>query len=239
MIFMGLEFMKAEPFREVLIHGLVLDKYGKKMSKSRPETSVDPQDIIDSFGADTLRFTLATGTALGQDQRFQMEKVEGSRNFTNKIWNAARFVLMHYEKVTEGDLIDNLQDTWLRSFATGETDALPPDWLTLPDQWILSRLQRVISETTRSLERILRLVYRTLQIPLKSRRVIGAEDCADDFSPDSSPDLRITASLYAVFDGGDLAEFAAPRRQHYDYGLARGYGILAVCCGGTDHAVGD
>jgi valyl-tRNA synthetase len=153
MIFMGLEFMKAEPFREVLIHGLVLDKYGKKMSKSRPETSVDPQDIIDSFGADTLRFTLATGTALGQDQRFQMEKVEGSRNFTNKIWNAARFVLMHYEKVTEGDLIDNLQDTWLRSFATGETDALPPDWLTLPDQWILSRLQRVISETTRSLER--------------------------------------------------------------------------------------
>lgn len=153
MIFMGLEFMKAEPFREVLIHGLVLDKYGKKMSKSRPETSVDPQDIIDSYGADTLRFTLATGTALGQDQRFQMEKVEGSRNFTNKIWNAARFVLMHYEKVTEGDLIDNLQDTWLRSFATGETDALPPDWLTLPDQWILSRLQRVISETTRSLER--------------------------------------------------------------------------------------
>jgi valyl-tRNA synthetase len=153
MIFMGLEFMKAEPFREVLIHGLVLDKYGKKMSKSRPETSVDPQDVIDSFGADTLRFTLATGTALGQDQRFQMEKVEGSRNFTNKIWNAARFVLMRQEKATEGDLIDNLHDSLLRAFTIGETDALPQDWLTLPEQWILSRLQQVIAETTRLLER--------------------------------------------------------------------------------------
>jgi valyl-tRNA synthetase len=153
MIFMGLEFMKAEPFREVLIHGLVLDKDGKKMSKSRPETSVDPQDIIDSFGADTLRFTLATGTALGQDLRFQMEKVEGSRNFTNKIWNAARFVLMHQEKAAEGDLIDNLHDSLLRSFIIGETNALPQDWLTLPDQWILSRLQQVIAETTRLLGR--------------------------------------------------------------------------------------
>jgi valyl-tRNA synthetase len=153
MIFMGLEFMKAEPFREVLIHGLVLDKYGKKMSKSRPETSVDPQEVIDSFGADTLRFTLATGTALGQDQRFQMEKVEGSRNFTNKIWNAARFVLMRQEKAAEGDLIDNLHDSLLRAFTIGETDALPQDWLTLPDQWILSRLQQVIAETTRLLER--------------------------------------------------------------------------------------
>jgi valyl-tRNA synthetase len=153
MIFMGLEFMKAEPFREVLIHGLVLDKYGKKMSKSRPETSVDPQEIIDRFGADTLRFTLATGTSLGQDQRFQMEKVEASRNFTNKIWNAARFVLMHQEKVTEGDLIDNLHESLLRSFTIGETDKLPQDWLSLPDQWILSRLQQVISDTTRLLER--------------------------------------------------------------------------------------
>jgi valyl-tRNA synthetase len=152
MIFMGLEFMKAEPFREVLIHGLVLDKDGKKMSKSRPETSVDPQNIIDSFGADTLRFTLATGTALGQDQRFQMEKVEGSRNFTNKIWNAARFLLMHQEKTAAGDLIDNLHASWLHSFATGETDILPTDWLALPDRWILSRLQQVIAETTRLLE---------------------------------------------------------------------------------------
>lgn len=153
MIFMGLEFMKKEPFKEVLIHGLVLDKYGKKMSKSRPETIVDPQDIIDNYGADTLRFTLATGTTLGQDQRFQMEKVEGSRNFTNKIWNAVRFVSMHYEKGNGENIVDNLHASLLHSFAVGETDSLPNDWLTLPDQWIISRLQKVIREVDRLLGR--------------------------------------------------------------------------------------
>ncbi|HBE79988.1 MAG TPA: valine--tRNA ligase [Firmicutes bacterium] len=154
MIFMGLESQNEEPFKKVLIHGLVLDKYGKKMSKSRPETIVDPQDIINQFGADTLRFTLATGTALGQDQRFQMEKVEGSRNFTNKIWNAARFVLMHYEKAkTEGDLVGDLHSSMLNSFAIGENNVLPSEWLTLPDQWILSRMETVTAEVTRLLER--------------------------------------------------------------------------------------
>ena len=152
MIFMGLEFMEQEPFKDVLIHGLVLDKYGKKMSKSRPETIVDPQDIIDNYGADTLRFTLATGTTLGQDQRFQMEKVEGSRNFTNKIWNAARFVLMHEESNQAGDLIDNLQASLVRSFMVGESDTLPIEWLSLPDRWILTRLQKVTAETTKFLE---------------------------------------------------------------------------------------
>ncbi|MGE5606086.1 MAG: valine--tRNA ligase, partial [Bacteroidota bacterium] len=152
MIFMGLEFMEREPFKDVLIHGLVLDKYGKKMSKSRPETIVDPQDIIDNYGADTLRFTLATGTALGQDQRFQMEKVEGSRNFTNKIWNAARFVLMHEEANQAGDLIDNLQVSLVQSFMVGESDTLPVEWLSLPDRWILTRSQKVTAEVTRLLE---------------------------------------------------------------------------------------
>lgn len=152
MIFMGLEFMKAEPFKDVLIHGLVLDKFGKKMSKSRPETIVDPQDIIDQYGADTLRFTLATGTALGQDQRFQMEKVEGSRNFTNKIWNAARFVLMHCEKELEGE-VDPGQLALLTSFAAGQTTEIPAAWLSLPDRWILTRLQGVIGDTTALLEK--------------------------------------------------------------------------------------
>ncbi len=152
MIFMGLEFMEQEPFKDVLIHGLVLDKYGKKMSKSRPETIVDPQDIIDNYGADTLRFTLATGTALGQDQRFQMEKVEGSRNFTNKIWNAARFVLMHEESNQAGNLVDNLQASLIQSFMVGETDAIPVEWLSLPDRWILTRSEKVTAEVTRLLE---------------------------------------------------------------------------------------
>ena len=122
------------------------------MSKSRPETIVDPQDIIDNYGADTLRFTLATGTALGQDQRFQMEKVEGSRNFTNKIWNAARFVLMHEEANQAGDLVDNLQVSLVQSFMVGESDTLPVEWLSLPDRWILTRSQKVTAEVTRLLE---------------------------------------------------------------------------------------
>lgn len=153
MIFMGLEFQEGrEPFKNVLIHGLVLDKYGKKMSKSRPETIVDPQDVIDNYGADTLRFTLATGTTLGQDQRFQIEKVEGSRNFTNKIWNAARFVLMHEETNQAGDLVDNLQASLVKSFMVGESDTLPVEWLSLPDRWILTRLQKVTAEVTKLLE---------------------------------------------------------------------------------------
>ncbi|NLW60240.1 MAG: valine--tRNA ligase [Firmicutes bacterium] len=125
MIFMGLEFMGEKPFHEVLIHGLVLDKDGKKMSKSRPETNVDPLDVIEKYGADTLRFTLATGTTLGQDQRFQMEKIDGIRNFSNKIWNAARFVLM------------NLEDY------PAEEEELDLSALSLADRYILSRLQRV------------------------------------------------------------------------------------------------
>lgn len=152
MIFMGLEFMKAEPFKDILIHGLVLDKNGKKMSKSRPETMVDPQDIINNFGADTLRFTLATGTTLGQDQRFQMEKVEGSRNFTNKIWNAARFVMLQYEKETSGT-ISAEQAEQLASFAAGTVNAIPETWLSLPDKWILTRAQQVIAMTTELLEK--------------------------------------------------------------------------------------
>ncbi|WP_424337425.1 valine--tRNA ligase [Hydrogenispora ethanolica] len=153
MIFMGLEVMKEVPFKQVLIHGLVLDKHGKKMSKSRPETIVDPMDVINQFGADTLRFTLATGTALGQDQRFQMEKIEGSRNFCNKIWNAARFVLMHHEKEAAMEFPDSSQAALLHSFAVGATATLPEGWLTLADQWILTRLQTVTGEVTRLLER--------------------------------------------------------------------------------------
>ncbi|HOJ78831.1 MAG TPA: valine--tRNA ligase [Bacillota bacterium] len=152
MVFMGLEFMKQEPFKDIMIHGLVLDKNGDKMSKSRPETMVDPQEVIDNFGADTLRFTLVTGTALGQDQRFQMEKVEGSRNFTNKIWNAARFVMLQSEKELAEDLPAE-ELAVLTAFAKGESDQIPSEWLSLPDQWILTRIQQVIAETTSLLEK--------------------------------------------------------------------------------------
>ncbi|MGE5597813.1 MAG: valine--tRNA ligase [Bacteroidota bacterium] len=146
MIFMGLEFMgdrrpappdrpfaASRPFRKVMIHGLILDKDGKKMSKSRPETSIDPQEVIEKYGADTLRFSMLVGNTPGQDLRFYWEKVEGGRNFANKIWNAARFVLM------------NLND-----YRGGEPSR---EDLALADRWILSRLQRVTDETTAALER--------------------------------------------------------------------------------------
>lgn len=144
MIFMGLEFMQEPPFREVLIHGLVLDKYGKKMSKSRPETNIDPLEVIEKYGTDTLRFTLATGTTLGQDQRFQMERIEGVRNFANKIWNAARFILMNLEDYEAPDYSEEASSAELKR----ERANLP-----LPERYILSRLQKLTTEIEEMIHR--------------------------------------------------------------------------------------
>lgn len=134
MIFMGLEFMHDIPFHDVLIHGLVRDALGRKMSKSLGN-GVDPMEVIDQYGADALRFTLVTGTAPGNDTRYQPEKVEASRNFANKIWNASRFALM------------NLED-----FDPSAVDSDDLE-LSLPDRWILSRYNHTIAEVTRHLER--------------------------------------------------------------------------------------
>lgn len=130
MLFMGLKFMGEVPFREVLIHGLVLDAQGRKMSKSLGN-GVDPMDVIEEYGADTLRFTLITGNTPGNDLRFHPERLESTRNFCNKIWNAARFVLL------------NLKDY------DPEREKAP---YTLPDRWILSRLNAVVDEVTRNME---------------------------------------------------------------------------------------
>lgn len=127
MIFSGLEFMHEVPFSEVLIHGIVRDAEGRKMSKSL-NNGVDPLDIIDKYGADALRFSLATGVAPGGDTRFIEDKVEAARNFINKIWNASRFVLMN----TENKKIKKLEDIRLN----------------YADKWILSRLNNVIKEVT-------------------------------------------------------------------------------------------
>ncbi len=134
MIFMGLEFMGEVPFPDVLIHGLIRDPQGRKMSKSLGN-GVDPMEVVAEYGADALRFTLITGTAPGNDTRYQPEKVEASRNFANKIWNASRFALMNLEGFDPAGV---------------DTGALQ---LSLPDQWILSRYARVIGEVTRHLER--------------------------------------------------------------------------------------
>ena len=130
MIFSGLAFMNEVPFREVFIHGLVLDALGRKMSKSLGN-GVDPIDVIDSHGADSLRFMLVTGNTPGNDLRFHFERLEGSRNFANKLWNASRFVLM------------NLADF--------ENQGAPGAY-TLPDRWIISRFQVCAREVTRFLD---------------------------------------------------------------------------------------
>jgi valyl-tRNA synthetase len=129
MIFMGLEFMKEVPFRQVMIHGLVLDAQGRKMSKSLGN-GIDPIEVIEEYGADTLRFMLITGNTPGNDLRFHMEKLEATRNFANKIWNASRFVLLN---------LSDYQKTDKRQ-------------LELADQWILSRYEALITGVTDNLE---------------------------------------------------------------------------------------
>lgn len=131
MIFDGLEFMPGVPFREVFIHGLVLDAQGRKMSKSLGN-GIDPIEVINDYGADTLRFMLITGNTPGNDLRFQTERLESTRNFTNKIWNASRFAIM------------NLQDYDI---------TFVPQNFALADRWIRSRFNRAALEVTRNMER--------------------------------------------------------------------------------------
>ncbi|MGB3913244.1 MAG: valine--tRNA ligase [Thermacetogeniaceae bacterium] len=134
MIFMGLEFMKDVPFHEVFIHGLILDALGRKMSKSL-RNGIDPLEVIDKYGADTLRFTLLTGNTPGNDLRFYWEKVEGIRNFANKVWNASRFAMMNLDDYQLQDAVD-LQNR---------------EQLELADRWILSRLNKTLEAVTDNL----------------------------------------------------------------------------------------
>ncbi len=127
MVFSGLEHMKRIPFKDVLIHGLVRDAQGRKMSKSLGN-GIDPTEIIAKYGADTLRFSLINGVAAGSDMRFSDEKLEGARNFMNKVWNASRFVLLN----TEGKKIYDIKDCKLNS----------------ADKWIITRLNKTVKEVT-------------------------------------------------------------------------------------------
>ncbi|WP_371368513.1 Valine--tRNA ligase [Sporomusa rhizae] len=133
MIMMGLKFKKEIPFRHVFIHGLVRDSQGRKMSKSLGN-GIDPLEVCDKYGADTLRFMLVTGNTPGNDMRFYWERVESSRNFANKIWNASRFVLMNLEGFDS-------------TFTPGA------NMFTLADRWILSRYNQTVADVTRNLER--------------------------------------------------------------------------------------
>ena len=131
MIFSGFEQMGEKPFKTVLFHGLVRDSQGRKMSKSLGN-GIDPLEIIDQYGADALRLTLITGNAPGNDMRFYHERVEASRNFANKVWNASRFIMMNMEG---------------KEITTPELSSLEP-----VDKWILSKLNSLIQEVTDNME---------------------------------------------------------------------------------------
>jgi valyl-tRNA synthetase len=129
MIFSGLEHMGDVPFHTAYIHGIVRDDQGRKMSKSLGN-GIDPVEIIDAYGADALRFTMVTGNAPGSDMRFYHERCEAMRNFGNKLWNAARFVLMNLHV-----------DTWEL-----------PEELAMEDKWILSKFNRLVPDVTENIE---------------------------------------------------------------------------------------
>lgn len=132
MVFSGLEQTGKCPFHTVLIHGLVRDSEGRKMSKSLGN-GIDPLEVIDKYGADALRMTLITGNAPGNDMRFYWERVEASRNFANKIWNASRFIMMNIEKAPCRD--------------TGAAQ------LTLADRWIISKANTLVRDVTENLDK--------------------------------------------------------------------------------------
>ena len=134
MMFSGLEHTGKVPFDTVLIHGLVRDSQGRKMSKSLGN-GIDPLEVIDKYGADALRLTLVTGNAPGNDMRFYWERVEASRNFANKVWNASRFIMMNFEQNQDLDYAN-----------------VSKDQLTQADKWILSKVNNLAKDVTALME---------------------------------------------------------------------------------------
>ncbi len=135
MMFSGIEHCGKAPFDTVLIHGLVRDSQGRKMSKSLGN-GIDPLEVIDKYGADALRFTLITGNAPGNDMRFYWERVEASRNFANKVWNASRFIMMNMEQMGE----------------EGKVTEVSADTLADADKWILSKANALVKSVTENME---------------------------------------------------------------------------------------
>lgn len=137
MVFSAMFCMNEKPFSHVLVHGLVRDSQGRKMSKSLGN-GIDPLEVIDQYGADALRFTLATGNSPGNDMRFYTERVEFARNFNNKLWNASRFVFMNLE---DDSLLENL------------TREAVEENFTLADKWIISRANKIVEEVGINMEK--------------------------------------------------------------------------------------
>ena len=147
MMTQGLEFTDIEPFKDTLIHGIVRDSQGRKMSKTLGN-GVDPLDVIEQYGADALRFSVLSGTTMGNDVRYMPEKLEQASNFANKIWNAAKYVIMSCENIdnsiieanTTADGID-----WNKVFEQAE--------LTIEDKWMIGKLNKLIEEVSANIEK--------------------------------------------------------------------------------------
>ena len=136
MVFSGLYAMKEKPFSDVLIHGIVRDSQGRKMSKTLGN-GVDPLEVIDKYGADALRFSVLSGTTMGNDIRYMPEKLDQASNFSNKIWNAAKFIIMN--RADEEKIIE---------FSKGKNE----DKLAIEDKWILNKLNKLVAEITNNIE---------------------------------------------------------------------------------------
>jgi valyl-tRNA synthetase len=178
MMMMGLKFMGEVPFRDVYIHALVRDAEGQKMSKSKGNV-IDPLHVMEQYGTDALRFTMAAMASPGRDVKLAEERIEGYRNFTNKIWNAARFLLMHLD---------------------GERVEVQPDQRSFPDRWILSRLNATIRTVNQELEQ-----YRFDRASSALYQFIWHEYC-DKYIEMIKPDLKGNASENARATRHTMAE---------------------------------
>lgn len=144
MMTQGLEFTDVEPFRDVLIHGIIRDGQGRKMSKTLGN-GIDPLDVIEKYGADALRFSVISGITMGNDIRFSEEKLEQASNFANKIWNAAKFITMNLPSLEEIKKFDD--KAWDK-----EAKRHNGNLLKIEDKWIINRIEELIVEVTRNLE---------------------------------------------------------------------------------------
>ena len=207
MIFSSLEYTGQVPFDTVLIHGLVRDAQGRKMSKSLGN-GIDPLEIIDKYGADALRFALATGNSPGNDMRFSDEKIEAARNFANKLWNAARFVMMNLE-IEKIELPDESklapEDKWI--LTGGDRQRQP---LQLRDR------HRPLGDLRLHLGRVLRLVYRAVQEVGRGRRQGEVPRRAERPRIRAPRDAEAASSVHAVHHRGDLLRPPGRRGQHHD-----------------------
>ena len=144
MMTQGLEFTDEVPFKDVLVHGIVRDSQGRKMSKTLGN-GIDPLDVIDQYGTDSLRFSLLSGTTMGNDIRFMPEKLEQASNFANKIWNAAKFITMNL--ASDEDIIkfsDKVYDKESKKYRL--------ELLKIEDRWIINKLDKVIADVTKNIE---------------------------------------------------------------------------------------